>query len=141
MSFSPRKTTQIPQFLLEDCTLRGEPCRLVATQPRRISAVSVADRVATERGQTLGESVAFKIRFEENKIIRFVETILIKFLLLLLVRHLFLLAMHLLLLVRHLFLLAMHLLLLVRHLLLVAMIRYKHMKRTNKMGQETTRGS
>ncbi|CAK9107515.1 unnamed protein product [Durusdinium trenchii] len=67
------KTTQIPQFLLEDCTLRGEPCRLVATQPRRISAVSVADRVATERGQTLGESVAFKIRFEENKIIRFDE--------------------------------------------------------------------
>ncbi|CAK9052151.1 DExH-box ATP-dependent RNA helicase DExH1, partial [Durusdinium trenchii] len=60
------KTTQIPQFLLEDCTLRGEPCRLVATQPRRISAVSVADRVATERGQTLGESVAFKIRFEDE---------------------------------------------------------------------------
>lgn len=60
------KTTQIPQFLLEDCASRGETCRVVATQPRRISAVSVADRVAVERGGQLGDTVAFKIRFEDR---------------------------------------------------------------------------
>ena len=61
------KTTQIPQFLLEDCASRGEFCRLVATQPRRISAVSVAERVALERGGRLGDTVGFKIRFEEKQ--------------------------------------------------------------------------
>eukprot|EP00438_Fugacium_kawagutii_P028003 Skav236474 [mRNA] locus=scaffold1440:55805:62630:+ [translate_table: standard] len=60
------KTTQIPQFLLEDCASRGEICRVAATQPRRISAVSVADRVAVERGGKLGDTVGFKIRFEET---------------------------------------------------------------------------
>lgn len=60
------KTTQIPQFLLEDAASRGEECRILATQPRRISAVSVAERVATERGGRLGEKVAYKIRFEDN---------------------------------------------------------------------------
>lgn len=59
------KTTQIPQFLLEDCASRGEICRVAATQPRRISAVSVADRVAVERGGKLGDTVGFKIRFED----------------------------------------------------------------------------
>jgi len=60
------KTTQIPQFLLEDASARGEPCRILATQPRRISAVSVAERVASERGGKLGGKVAFKIRFEDK---------------------------------------------------------------------------
>lgn len=60
------KTTQIPQHILEDCASRGEPCRVLATQPRRISAYSVADRVAQERGGALGGKVAYKIRFEDN---------------------------------------------------------------------------
>lgn len=45
------KTTQIPQFLL-DSFLRhesGVECNIVVTQPRRISAISVAQRVAFER--------------------------------------------------------------------------------------------
>ena len=29
------KSTQVPQALLEDLVGRGEPCRLVASQPRR----------------------------------------------------------------------------------------------------------
>lgn len=60
------KTTQIPQFILEDVARRDMPCRILASQPRRISAVSVAERVATERGGKLGDTVAFKIRFEDN---------------------------------------------------------------------------
>ena len=33
-------------------------------QPRRISAVSVADRVAYERNETLGHSTGYSVRFE-----------------------------------------------------------------------------
>ena len=60
------KTTQVPQLLLEDCVARRQPCRVLATQPRRISAVSVADRVAKERGGRVGDSVASKVRFEDS---------------------------------------------------------------------------
>ncbi|CAJ1380664.1 unnamed protein product [Effrenium voratum] len=60
------KTTQVPQFILEDFLQRSAHCRIVATQPRRISAVSVAERVAKERNTRLGESVSFKIRFEDK---------------------------------------------------------------------------
>jgi hypothetical protein len=34
------KTTQVPQYILEDAWYRGKGCRVVCTQPRRISAVS-----------------------------------------------------------------------------------------------------
>lgn len=47
------KTTQVPQYLLqreiEDG--RGSTCSIVCTQPRRIAAMSVADRVAQERAE------------------------------------------------------------------------------------------
>lgn len=36
----------------------------MVTQPRRISAVSVADRIATERGEELGQSIGYSVRFE-----------------------------------------------------------------------------
>jgi len=47
------KTTQVPQFLLDAAIEKGTGggTRILITQPRRIAAVSVADRVAAERGQ------------------------------------------------------------------------------------------
>ena len=47
------KTTQVPQFVLDDLLERGEGhrARVVCTQPRRISAISIAERVAEERGE------------------------------------------------------------------------------------------
>ncbi|KAM9793208.1 ATP-dependent RNA helicase DHX29 [Syngnathus typhle] len=47
------KSTQIPQFLLDELLLAGEaarPCNVVVTQPRRISAMSLACRVSQELG-------------------------------------------------------------------------------------------
>ncbi|XP_029025221.1 ATP-dependent RNA helicase DHX29 isoform X2 [Betta splendens] len=47
------KSTQIPQFLLEQLLAGGkvpQPCNIVVTQPRRISAVSLASRVTEELG-------------------------------------------------------------------------------------------
>ncbi|XP_024542281.1 DExH-box ATP-dependent RNA helicase DExH5, mitochondrial-like [Selaginella moellendorffii] len=60
------KTTQLPQYILESeidggC---GSSCKIVCTQPRRISASSVALRVAEERGEVLGESVGYQVRFD-----------------------------------------------------------------------------
>ncbi|KAL1457180.1 hypothetical protein WDU94_001840 [Cyamophila willieti] len=60
------KTTQICQFILDEYlqTGQGAYCNIVVTQPRRISAVSVADRVANERCEELGQSVGYSVRFE-----------------------------------------------------------------------------
>jgi len=63
------KTTQIPQFIL-DSYLDGEQgaeCNIVCTQPRRISAMSVAERVAEERAEKLGDIVGYKIRLESKQ--------------------------------------------------------------------------
>jgi HrpA-like RNA helicase len=60
------KTTQVPQYLLED-PVTGPTCRIVVTQPRRISAVSVAERIASERCEVLGNSIGYNIRLESEK--------------------------------------------------------------------------
>ncbi|GAA5976414.1 hypothetical protein JCM10908_005491 [Rhodotorula pacifica] len=52
------KTTQVPAFVLEDAILRGEGATtsIVVTQPRRVSAIGVASRVAQERCEDLSPS-------------------------------------------------------------------------------------
>jgi len=58
------KTTQIPKFCLE--AGRGIDGLIGVTQPRRIAAVTVAARIAEEMGEPLGQSVGYKIRFDEQ---------------------------------------------------------------------------
>lgn len=60
------KTTQIAQFILEDYVNSGQGayCNIAVTQPRRISAISVAERIAAERNETIGEAVGYSVRFE-----------------------------------------------------------------------------
>uniref|UniRef100_A0A453DRY4 RNA helicase n=2 Tax=Aegilops tauschii subsp. strangulata TaxID=200361 RepID=A0A453DRY4_AEGTS len=60
------KTTQLPQYILESEieAARGATCSIICTQPRRISAISVSERVAAERGEKIGESVGYKVRLE-----------------------------------------------------------------------------
>ncbi|CAK6980769.1 ATP-dependent RNA helicase A [Scomber scombrus] len=60
------KTTQVPQYILDRFIKggRASDCNIVVTQPRRISAVSVAERVALERGEDLGKSCGYSVRFE-----------------------------------------------------------------------------
>ncbi|KAJ8063182.1 hypothetical protein OCU04_008421 [Sclerotinia nivalis] len=59
------KTTQIPQFVLYD-DLPHLSAKLVAcTQPRRVAAMSVAQRVANEMDVKLGDEVGYSIRFED----------------------------------------------------------------------------
>ncbi|KAI4332828.1 hypothetical protein L6164_017705 [Bauhinia variegata] len=60
------KTTQLPQYVLESQieSGRGAFCNIICTQPRRISAMAVAERVSVERGEPLGETVGYKVRLE-----------------------------------------------------------------------------
>ncbi|KAJ1388004.1 R3H domain [Sesbania bispinosa] len=60
------KTTQVPQFILDYMWGKGEVCKIVCTQPRRISATSVSERISSERGETIGENVGYKIRLESK---------------------------------------------------------------------------
>jgi ATP-dependent RNA helicase DHX29 len=66
------KSTQVPAFILEDQLARGLPCKIYCTEPRRISAVSLAQRVSRELGDsagavgTLSSLVGYSIRLESN---------------------------------------------------------------------------
>ena len=58
------KTTQIPKMCLE--LGRGVDGYIGHTQPRRLAARSVADRIAHEMQCELGQQVGFKIRFSDQ---------------------------------------------------------------------------
>lgn len=59
------KTTQIPKMLLE--MGRGTHGRqIVHTQPRRIAARTVAERICQEMGVKLGEEVGYQVRFTDE---------------------------------------------------------------------------
>ncbi len=58
------KTTQLPKICLE--AGRGVAGYIGHTQPRRIAARSVANRIAEELKQPLGKAVGFKIRFSDH---------------------------------------------------------------------------
>lgn len=56
------KTTQVPQYILD--AQDGHPKTIIVTQPRRLAAITVARRVAAERGEALGGTVGFAVRFD-----------------------------------------------------------------------------
>ena len=58
------KTTQLPQIAM--LAGRGLTGMIGHTQPRRLAARSVSQRIAEEVGQKLGEAIGFKIRFNEQ---------------------------------------------------------------------------
>ncbi|GAA1772470.1 ATP-dependent RNA helicase HrpA [Luedemannella helvata] len=58
------KTTQLPKLCLE--AGRGVRGMIGHTQPRRLAARTVADRIAEELGTTLGELVGYKVRFTDQ---------------------------------------------------------------------------
>ncbi|XP_042022012.1 DExH-box ATP-dependent RNA helicase DExH7, chloroplastic-like isoform X2 [Salvia splendens] len=67
------KTTQVPQFILDhmiEAGLGGQ-CNIICTQPRRIAAVSVAERVANERCESYPGSddslVGYQVRLDSAR--------------------------------------------------------------------------
>ena len=57
-------TLQIPQWLVE-ISQQNQKRRVACTQPRRVAAMSVAQRVSEEMDVTLGQEVGYSIRFED----------------------------------------------------------------------------
>lgn len=57
------KSTQVPQYLLDDGGLAG---RILILQPRRLAARMLATRVAEERATPLGGEIGFITRFESR---------------------------------------------------------------------------
>ncbi|OCF60762.1 DEAH box polypeptide 36 [Kwoniella mangroviensis CBS 10435] len=64
------KSTQLPSFILEDQLSKGKPCKIYVTEPRRISAITLAQRVSQELGDSAGAMgtnsslVGYSIRLE-----------------------------------------------------------------------------
>lgn len=58
------KTTQIPQFFADENLLGGK--QIAVTQPRRIAAITVAQRVSDERHKQLGDEVGYTVRFDDK---------------------------------------------------------------------------
>lgn len=60
------KSTQIPQYIMEEATKMNKSCRIICAQPRRLSTVSVAERVAYERNEEIGKTVGYQIRLKSK---------------------------------------------------------------------------
>jgi len=58
------KTTQLPKMCLE--LGRGVDGLIAHTQPRRLAARSVAERIASELHSSLGQQVGYKVRFHDQ---------------------------------------------------------------------------
>ena len=58
------KSTQAIQFVLDNAIqqLRGSSTNLICTQPRRVAALSLSERVSAERCSTEGDEVGYNIR-------------------------------------------------------------------------------
>src|SRR5579875_22992 len=56
------KTTQVPPALLGEPWLAGR--KLVMLEPRRIAARAAAEFMAAQRGETVGQTIGYRIRFE-----------------------------------------------------------------------------
>lgn len=62
----------MPQFILD--SIHGPGCKIAITQPRRISAISLADRIASERcepvgrgrGKDSGGAVGYTVRMDSS---------------------------------------------------------------------------
>ncbi|KAG5188233.1 hypothetical protein JKP88DRAFT_267647 [Tribonema minus] len=63
------KTTQVPQLVLDHliATGVGACANMVVTQPRRISAIGVAERIAQERCERVGGMAGYQIRLESKR--------------------------------------------------------------------------
>jgi ATP-dependent RNA helicase DHX29 len=66
------KSTQLPAYILEDHLSKNQNCRILCTEPRRISAISLAQRVGVELGENGSEVgtgtslVGYAVRLESK---------------------------------------------------------------------------
>lgn len=65
------KSTMVPQFILDESLSQREEggplCRILVTQPRRVAAIKLAERVSTERGERLGGMVGYCVGGDHHR--------------------------------------------------------------------------
>ena len=63
------KSTKIPQFILDDSLSSdpARPCKILVTQPRRVAVMKLAERVAAERKERIGQTVGYCIGGERHR--------------------------------------------------------------------------
>lgn len=61
------KSTRVPQYILDYSRSLSPPrhCRVLITQPRRMAAIKLAERVANERGERVGFTVGYSVGGEQ----------------------------------------------------------------------------
>ena len=60
------KTTQVPQYILDEARATNQRCRIICTQPRRIAAISIAKRVAEERRSQIGMEIGYQVSMDKQ---------------------------------------------------------------------------
>lgn len=59
------KSTQVPQFILEDYNL-GKHAKILMTQPRRLNVLGLSERIKFERNETDEQTIGYHIKLNKN---------------------------------------------------------------------------
>ena len=54
----------VPQYLFSQSKRLNTPVKIICTEPRRITAISVSERVALETGTKFGDLIGYQVRLE-----------------------------------------------------------------------------
>ncbi|KAB0791633.1 hypothetical protein PPYR_03433 [Photinus pyralis] len=60
------RSTQFPQYILEQMRAERRPCKIIFSQPHRLVAFALAERVSMERGEALGNTVGYQMPLESS---------------------------------------------------------------------------
>ena len=60
------KTTQVPQYILDQCAKENRHCNIICTQPRRIATTSITKFICKERKWQLGNLVGYQIQLDRK---------------------------------------------------------------------------
>lgn len=60
------KSSQVPQYILEEAYKKKENCNIIVTQPRRVGAITIAKRVALERRCDCGSLVGYQVGLDKQ---------------------------------------------------------------------------
>ncbi|CAF3525739.1 unnamed protein product [Rotaria socialis] len=61
------KSTQIPQYILDDYVERSKPVNIVVAQPRHIAARSLCEHVSHSRNWTVGQTVGYQTSLNKQR--------------------------------------------------------------------------
>lgn len=61
------KSTQIPQYILDDFVKRSKPVNIVVTQPRRIAARSLCEHISYSRQWPVGQTVGYQTSLNRQR--------------------------------------------------------------------------